>query len=142
MNTLIFSKDKIELIITPINSFIKSDLLPKKPTVCLIVLDKNFEKEEMIKMVNTAIDAGAIFFMTFGDFAEELHDFIDEIIEFSQNNLTHIVTTFHKSEQIADIAKFFIYSTYFENNDCRYMMLFDTDSFTVCALQKELLLIL
>ncbi|MDR1284657.1 MAG: hypothetical protein LBJ88_00480 [Campylobacteraceae bacterium] len=131
----------MELIITPIDNFIKSNLLPKKPTICLIVLDKNFEKGKMAKIINIAIDAGAIFFMTFGDFAEELHDFIDEIIEFSQNNLTHIITTFHKNEQIADVAKFFAHSTYFENNNRRHIVLFDVQNFTTDTLKKELLLL-
>jgi hypothetical protein len=141
MNTATFNKNKSELAIMSICDFIESNALVKKPTICLIILCDDFIKKHMTKVINAAIDIGTIFFMSYGYFAHELHDFIDEIIESSCYDLTHIVTTAHQNERATDIAQFFINSTYFEDDSHRYIMLFDKHSLNADILQRELLLL-
>jgi hypothetical protein len=39
------------------------------------------------------------FFITYGKFSEQIHELIDEIIETSDDNLTHIATASQANEQ-------------------------------------------
>ncbi len=140
MNTVVDKKNNCELVISSIDNFMADPILPPKPTVCLIVVHDKYETSKLLSMTKKAIDVEAIAFLTWGNFSEKLNDLIDEIIEQSMDkDLTHITTISQQNEEVVDIAWFFINSTYFDDDDYRYLVLFDTPTANWEALQKELI---
>lgn len=100
---------------------------PKNIASCLIQSSNDVDNECIRHIVLSAIEAGVVFFMTWGYQAENLHDLIDDVIESASTDLSHIVTTHHEDEIFEDVAWFFINSTYFGHADCRYLAIFQND---------------
>lgn len=56
--------------------------------------------------VESLIEAGCVYFVSFGPRAEEVHDFIDDLLAYA--GLKDIMTTFHDEETAEDVANFFV----------------------------------
>lgn len=61
-------------------------------------------------VVEELLRLGCSYFVCAGDFAEELHDLIDDIV-FSQIHDGSVATTFHNGESPEDVINFFVYTT-------------------------------
>ncbi|MDR0579116.1 MAG: hypothetical protein LBG21_00725 [Campylobacteraceae bacterium] len=138
MNISYFNKNTKELLVVSSDCFLKTSKYSfVNPTICLIYFSEEFDKSEIVKMVNILIEIGVVFFITYGSFSEKMHDLIDEVIETSHLNLSHIVTASQSSQTIEDTAYFFLKATYFGDDYCRYIIIFDRISENINCFQKE-----
>lgn len=76
-------------------------------------------------LVTFLLNRGAVCFVCVGDFSEQLHDEIDQILyrydeEHESNIGTEVVTTYHAGEPIEDAINFYIHGTQLngEENGC------------------------
>jgi len=113
---------------------------PENIVSCLIQSSQKVDNDCIKHIVFSAIDAGVVFFLTWGDRAEYLHDLVDDLIENTDSDLTHIVTTHHEDEPFEDVAWLFMRSTYFGPDKHRYLAIFQDDEFDRDELIKASLL--
>lgn len=76
------------------------------PTVCLMIADQPVGKGLIDSVVKDAIAIGCQFFMTWGSWAEALHDAVDEVVENGDDDLLNIITTSHEGESLVDVLDF------------------------------------
>lgn len=143
MKSIIKKKNNCELIITSNNNFMDELSLNPKTTICLMCFCDEFDKERVSQVVKKAIALKTKAFVIIGVHAGEVHDLIDEIIEVSlDEDLTHITTMVQNDDGPADIAWFFINSTYFDGGEYRCLALFDSQNLLWDNVQEELVSLL
>lgn len=83
-----------------------ADILP-----CVVLLScwKEFSADEDFQLIISLLDAGCKYFVCFGPFSEELHDFIDDMIIDGEYDLG-IITTYHDDE-LEEVIDFFVNTT-------------------------------
>jgi hypothetical protein len=91
--------------------------------------------------VHKLLERGCTYFVCAGEFAEELHDLIDDII-FIYPRSDNIATTFHNGETADDIVNFFVYTTSVSNDErAALVAILDTsilqDEFLATLLMRE-----
>jgi hypothetical protein len=121
----VFHVREKELIFLPIDEIDCLSFIDQKPGVCLLCLRDEINKCFLKKTIQFFVENGVIFFITYGRFSESLHDFIDEIIERPDIDLTHISTVSMRNEPNDDVAWFFLNATYLEKEESRYIFVFD-----------------
>lgn len=140
MSAIIREKDNRELVISSITNITTDFELTYKPTVCLIVLNESYEKNEILSIIKKVINDGVVFFLIQSKLSDELEDLIDEFIESSiEKDLTHMVTASTEDQDIDDIAWFFINATYFDEGAYRYLVLYDTTTPKWKVLQNKII---
>lgn len=60
------------------------------------------------------------FFMSWGNFSEEIHDSLDQLLEKEDLLDQGIVTTSHKGESIEELSWFFVNATFPTENNIKY----------------------
>lgn len=113
---------------------------PKNIASCLIQSSHEIDITCIKHIIFSAINSGVAFFLTWGDQAEYLHDLIDDLIENTDSDLSHIVTTHHEDEAFEDVAWLFMHSTYFGPDKYRYLAIFQNDEFDKDEMIKTSLL--
>lgn len=113
-----------ELLIFPLQAIEnKKRYFSVKPTICLISGNQHFNKEKIATFIKKMIEKGCVFFLFWGNSADELHDLADEMIE--RENMLNVVTTSHKDENAKDIAYFLLKATFFETCPHRFLVFLD-----------------
>ncbi|MCX8567317.1 MAG: hypothetical protein ON057_002044 [Glomeribacter sp. 1016415] len=140
---LIKNSENCELIISSFDDFDLKNYIKDRELVCLLVVNNSFDKKRISHLVKELIEFGAIFFLTWGKFSDEVHDLIDELIEIDSNrDLSYIATTSHKDEELKEVSYFFIRSTCLDTKEYRCLALFDRYDGKSMDLQSELIKIL
>ncbi|MDC8756039.1 hypothetical protein [Janthinobacterium fluminis] len=65
------------------------------------------------EIVEDLLEDGCTYFVCAGDFAEELHDLVDNLI-FRQSRCATVATTYHNDDCPSDVINFFVYTTTLE----------------------------
>ena len=69
-------------------------------------------------LIHQLLRLGCEYFVCAGRNAEELHDFIDQLIESRDEQSTHIATTYHNDEPADLLVNFFVNATNMPNQSC------------------------
>lgn len=91
--------------------------------------------------IHQLLEHGCTYFVCAGEFAEELHDLIDDIIAIYPRS-DNFATTFHNDETPDDIVNFFVYTTRVLNDErAALVAILDTsfpqDEFLATLLMRE-----
>ena len=84
--------------------------LEKIPTVLLLATDRALELMEAEKIVEYIINQQCGWLMTWGRYAENWNDYLDELLEKNQQLST--ITTCHQDESLKEVIFFLTKSTY------------------------------
>ena len=114
-----------ELVVTSVHSGISDLKLQVIPTVCLIAASTIKDRQALLELIKEVNNIGCIFYLSWGDAADEIHDLIDEVIETGNDAWLEIATTSHKDENFKDTAWFFLNSTYLDSGDFRCLAILD-----------------
>jgi hypothetical protein len=139
MKILASEDDKRNLLIYAMRDLCEG-IFPENIVSCLIQASQGVDNNCVKRIVLSAIDAGVVFFLMWGDRAEYLHDVVDDMIESADIDLSHIVTTHHEDESFEDVAWLLMRSTYFGPNKYRCLAVFQDDEFDKDELIKAALL--
>ena len=94
----------------------------KMPIICLIWIDQH-DRESVYEFTRHLLSIGAINFLTYGNDAEVLHDYIDDVL--IEAGRVDVATTDHRNSSVDDVVHFFINCTYFESNKCGYLVVME-----------------
>ncbi|MBB1630556.1 hypothetical protein [Cupriavidus sp. UME77] len=94
----------------------------KMPIICLIWIDQP-DRESVYELTRHLLSIGAINFLTYGNDAEVLHDYIDDVL--IEAGRVDVATTDHGNSSVDDVVHFFINCTYFDSTECSYLVVMD-----------------
>lgn len=97
--------------------------LKPMPTVSLLALSGHLEDAVLADVIKNCLAAGTLLFATYGEFADEMEDQIDLVLE-SESRLD-IITTSHQDDAIEDTANFLVNAAYRESDHFRCLVIFD-----------------
>lgn len=108
----------------------------KKPTACLLVIDKAIDRQWLSLFVKRIVGLGCEFFLCWGSEAEQLHDKIDEILEGGDDEWLSVSTISCLGETAEDVSITLFIATYPNRVDVRYLVVTDG---SVDALRNEII---
>jgi hypothetical protein len=88
--------------------------LPAANFVCLLAWDaRGVSADAVFALVEPLLRAGASYFVCWGPDCERVHDIIDEIVSYPENDVrvpddSCIMTTWHTSEPLTEALSFFL----------------------------------
>lgn len=95
-----------------------SNLKIEAPFVCMVYLNQDTTKEEMILVANWLISSGCRYVVCGGNNCELLHDIIDEtsvIKNIDENKDELVMTTGHENEPVEEVVWFWLNLTNFDD---------------------------
>ncbi|WP_144241642.1 hypothetical protein [Janthinobacterium agaricidamnosum] len=93
------------------------------PTVSLMALSYRLEDAVLAEVIKGCLSIGTLLFATYGEFADEMEDQIDLVLE-SESRL-EIITTSHQDDAIEDTANFLVSAAYRESDHFRCLVILD-----------------
>ena len=117
--------------------------IQRRPDVVMISSwEKDLSGYQQIKaLIEKLIDMGCKYFVCVGAYSEKLHDFIDDVLLDrsinSQFEDSDVMTTWHDTETVEEVAEFFLYSTNASN--CLLMVFLEQGRREDDELKKALL---
>jgi len=98
-----------------------AEVISKKWVPFAVLLEANhFHKVYTKELIEASIKAGTVNFVCVGDIAEEIHDFLDDVIveneEFLESNRITVLTTYFSRSDIEEAMHYFLYLTEIPDN--------------------------
>src|SRR5688572_10607484 len=91
--------------------------LKPMPTVSLLALSDPLEDAVLAEVVKGCLSAGTLLFAAYGEFADEMEDQIDLVLE--RESRLDISTTSHQDDAMEEAANFLVNSAYRESGHFR-----------------------
>lgn len=110
------------------------------PTVALLTAwtKESVGSEQLL--IKILLQSGCKYFVCAGRYAEDLHDFIDQLIEDVEGQSIRIMTTYHDDESVDSVVNFFINVTNVANQDSDGLVaILNDDLFGDAIFKKKLL---
>jgi len=112
-----------ELCVFDLNDSPDWTKLKPMPTVSLLALSDHLAKDPLAEMVKGCLSVGTLLFAAYGEFADEMEDQIDLVLE--NESRLDIITTSHQGDEMEDVANFIINAAYRESGHFRCLVVLD-----------------